>query len=361
MSLFLKKEILNERPIRLSPNNYTKLLQTPWAGETLRNKYKADLLTNENIGESWELSFDPSMPSTIEDIERSLYDLGPFLKKELSLKENQNFDLLVKLLCTSENLSLQIHPKYKCKSLRSNESGKHESWLILEAEENSGIYLGLKDHVTLSKLKEGIERKENIAKLLNFIPVTPGDYFEIPPGTVHAIGQGITLLEPQRVLYGTRGITLRLWDWNRKYDKKGRTSDSGSERPLHIKECLDQISTENQQTKQSFALRKKPSKIFEWYSGKISCFNSNPYYLTHHCSLFQKGSMTVSIKQGYLHLLILNGAGSLEANSYEERVKAGDSFLITHKTPYFSLKGGEKLTASLIIPHETLANLNDSF
>ena len=37
---------------------------------------------------------------------------------------------------------------------------------------------------------------------MSFVPVSPGDLFLIGPGTPHAIGKGVLLLEPQRVAPG---------------------------------------------------------------------------------------------------------------------------------------------------------------
>ena len=63
--------------------------------------------------------------------------------------------------------------------------------------------------------------------LLRFVPVAPGDFFTIGPGTPHAIGPGLTLVEPQQVLPGRRGLTYRYWDWNRRYDAEGRPDPQG--------------------------------------------------------------------------------------------------------------------------------------
>ena len=58
------------------------------------------------------------------------------------------------------------------------------------------------------------------------VPVTTGDFFVVPAGTPHAIGGGIVLVEPQRVLPGRRGVTYRYWDWNRRYDASGHASSA---------------------------------------------------------------------------------------------------------------------------------------
>jgi mannose-6-phosphate isomerase class I len=49
----------------------------------------------------------------------------------------------------------------------------------------------------------------------------------------------VTLLEPQNVVPGKRGVTYRFWDWNRRYDDQGRPSERGAPRPLHVAESLE--------------------------------------------------------------------------------------------------------------------------
>ena len=73
---------------------------------------------------------------------------------------------------------------------------------------------------------------------MNFVPCTPGDAFVIDAGTPHAIGPGLTLLEPQHVAPGRRGLTYRFWDWNRRYDAQGRPDTTGTPRQLHVERSL---------------------------------------------------------------------------------------------------------------------------
>lgn len=138
---------------------------------------------------------------------------------------------LVKFIDTSDELSIQVHPGDEYALLHENSSGKTECWVILEAGDKSGIYLGLKAHVTKDILKNALENKQAINELLNFYPVKKGDFFYIPSGSIHAIGKDITLAEVQQ----NSDITYRVWDWNRQ-------SGNGVGRELHIDKCLDVIN-----------------------------------------------------------------------------------------------------------------------
>jgi mannose-6-phosphate isomerase len=51
----------------------------------------------------------------------------------------------------------------------------------------------------------------SLEHLMEWIPVKAGDWFHIAPGTVHAIGAGITIVEIQQ----NSDITYRLFDYGR--------------------------------------------------------------------------------------------------------------------------------------------------
>lgn len=191
------------------------------------------------VGESWELSVEPDFPSLTSDG----IALAEILASEpLAMlgaeSEQRSTALLLKLLDAGENLSLQIHPSRDYPQLKEGQAGKAECWYIIDHEPGAGIYFGLRTGVDESKMRYALEREQDVSKLLHFVPVVQGDLFVIEPGTPHAIGGGVTLLEPQYVEPGCRGVTYRYWDWNRRYDAKGRQAAEGQPRQLHIEDAL---------------------------------------------------------------------------------------------------------------------------
>jgi mannose-6-phosphate isomerase len=118
--------------------------------------------------------------------------------------------LLLKYLFTSERLSVQVHPDDAYARAHGLPHGKSECWYILDANPGATIALGLlrdasKDALRAAALDGSIEQ------LLDWKPVRKGDFFFVPPGTVHAIGEGITLLEFQQNI----DLTYRLYDYGR--------------------------------------------------------------------------------------------------------------------------------------------------
>ena len=141
------------RPHLLSPDNFTPANRTPWGGRRICAKYKTALniaaeLAAQPVGEAWELSFGPELPSrTIDGVWlRDLvgHDRERYLGREAAQGASA---LLVKWLDAADDLSVQIHPSVDDPDLRDAETGKPECWYIVDHEPGAGIYLGLQPGV----------------------------------------------------------------------------------------------------------------------------------------------------------------------------------------------------------------------
>jgi mannose-6-phosphate isomerase len=118
--------------------------------------------------------------------------------------------LLVKWLFTSERLSVQVHPNDAQARQRGLARGKTECWYIVDAEPGATLGLGLTRQVEEAELREAA-LDGSIEQLLDWRPVTAGEFFFVPPGTIHAIGEGLTLVEFQQ----NADVTYRLFDYGR--------------------------------------------------------------------------------------------------------------------------------------------------
>jgi mannose-6-phosphate isomerase len=246
-------------PLVPLPDNFTAPTRMPWGGTKIIGKYKQELQIRPEkhysiVGESWEISADPIAPSqflfeisggeTILIDLIQLLDLFPeqILGQRVAAKfEGQN-PILVKIIDSADHLSVQVHPDDSYARLRPHESGKPESWYILEAENGAGLYLGLTEGVSKDALRRAIEQEEDVSQYLNFVEVHPGDFFVIDAGTIHAIGARVTLIEPQKIVPKKSGKTYRLWDWNRKYDEHGNLDPNGKPRELHVEDSFNVIA-----------------------------------------------------------------------------------------------------------------------
>ena len=199
-----------------------------WAGNNLKKYKKTDL---EKISESWELSFlDGDESKLIYDNKE--VNITEFIKSEPINKyinpKIQN--LLIKLIDSAQSLSIQVHPSDEYALKHENSLGKTEMWIILDAKEGSYINLGFNQNVKKEEFPELI-KDDSILSYLNKIYVKPGDIYLIKPGTIHAIGEGITLLEIQE----SSKLTYRVYDFNR-IDK------NGSKRELHVSKAMDVLN-----------------------------------------------------------------------------------------------------------------------
>lgn len=200
----------------LKPTFVTKI----WGGEKLYQLKGLDIVKDEPIGETWEVSRHQDGPSFDEQ--------GRPLSEVYS---EVQLPYLVKFIDTTDNLSVQVHPDDDYASKVEGSVGKTECWLILAAEKDAGIFLGLKKGVNRDSLQKAAESKEDLSQFLNFYPIKAGDFFFVPAGTIHAIGKGVTLAEIQQ----SSGITYRVWDWN-------RLGLDGKPRELHVQKALDVIN-----------------------------------------------------------------------------------------------------------------------
>lgn len=119
--------------------------------------------------------------------------------------------LLVKILFTSERLSVQVHPDDEYAAAHHDGSrGKTEAWHIIAAEPQATVGLGLS--APLSRAQgEAAAVSGEIEHLVDWRRATTGDTFLVPAGTVHALGAGLTLIEVQE----QSDVTYRLFDYGR--------------------------------------------------------------------------------------------------------------------------------------------------
>src|SRR5690606_21069723 len=119
--------------------------------------------------------------------------------------------LLVKYIFTSEKLSVQVHPSDAQAALgEPGDRGKEECWLVLDAEPGAQLGLGLTRNLAQDELRAAA-LDGSIEDMLGWRSVSPGDFFRILPGTVHAIGPGLSLVEVQQ----NSDTTYRLYDYGR--------------------------------------------------------------------------------------------------------------------------------------------------
>lgn len=190
-------------------NNYIEKI---WGGKKIRN-YRNNL-TKGKIGESWDVSAQDKALSIVENGEFAGITLKKLVEKypekimgtEIDSAE---FPLLLKIIDSESQLSIQVHPDDDYTANIKGESGKTEAWYIMDADEDAYLIIGTKD-CSRREFKKAIKNNQ-INKYVNKVKVKKGDVFFIKAGLLHAIGPGILLAEIQQ----SSDTTYRIYDYGR--------------------------------------------------------------------------------------------------------------------------------------------------
>jgi mannose-6-phosphate isomerase class I len=139
------------------------------------------------------------------------------------------------------NLSFQVHPltEYIRRHFGMSYT-QDESYYLLDAASDAGVYLGLKTGADRAAMAHDLESAQAggapfpAEKYTNRFPAKKHDHFLIPAGTVHCSGANSMVLEISATPYI---FTFKMWDW-------GRLGLDGKPRPIHLRHGLDNIQWE---------------------------------------------------------------------------------------------------------------------
>lgn len=211
------------------------------------------------------------------------------------------------------NLSVQVHPP---SGMYPDLPSKTEAWMILEAEPGAGLYLGLRDGIGKQQFAAAMQAGEDLSDYLNFVPVFGGEVFFIPAGTLHAIGAGIVLLEPQE----SSETTFRAYDW-------GRTV-GGKPRQLHLEETIASTDWQAPTGQALVESLRCPSQV---YQGVWQRVIEVPEFTVDRLELSQRGQVAAGSTRetGLQGIVVLEGTiGLLAANGQQQVARKGQSLIL---------------------------------
>jgi mannose-6-phosphate isomerase class I len=214
---------LSQQPFKLKP----LYIQGPWGGQWIKQKRRipenyrncawafeavtSDMSLLVEFGEDvFEVPFDTFLAKNPKYIlgERVFNRFGYFFP--LRVHYDDSYD--------GGNMAIQVHPDHSYVQKQFSEKvGQQEAYYIVEAKDDSEVFLGLKDGINLDDFfEDALKSKENrtsldYQKYVNSFHSKPGDLFLIPSGTVHALGKNQVCLE-----IGTSyGYTFHIYDYLR--------------------------------------------------------------------------------------------------------------------------------------------------
>jgi mannose-6-phosphate isomerase len=108
--------------------------------------------------------------------------------------------LLLKLLDAGQRLPVHVHPDRSFATRHLDcPYGKTEAWYVLDAEPGAAVHVGWSEDVDRAEVarRRDAQDSEWMLSRMNRLPVRPGDGILVPAGQVHAIGEGVFVVEAQ--------------------------------------------------------------------------------------------------------------------------------------------------------------------
>ncbi|WP_067142682.1 mannose-6-phosphate isomerase, class I [Oceanivirga salmonicida] len=274
-----------------------------WGGEKIKREFNYET-NSDKIGEAWIISANDNGYSTVINGKYKGLTLKELWNKHKELFGNEKgeiFPLLVKYIDAKSDLSVQVHPDDEyARANEGQENGKSEAWYILDCEEGSDIEIG-HSAKTKDELREMVYNKK-WNELLTYRKIKKGDFFDIPPGTVHAIRKGTLILEIQQ----NSDITYRFYDYDRL--------QNGKLRELHIEKSLDVTICPHKDTS-SIGEKTENSQLLV----------KNNYFSVKKYEINEK--VLIENNENFLIVCVINGSGSINNIS----IKKGDNFIVPYK------------------------------
>lgn len=295
-----------------------------WGGSRLKTDFGYDI-PSENTGECWAVSAHKNGDCTIKNGEFKGQTLSWLWTEHRELFGNVKgdvFPLLIKIIDAKADLSIQVHPDDDYARINENGAlGKTECWYILDCCEGAAIVIGHKAK-NKAELTEMIESKR-WKDLIQEIPIKKGDFFQINPGTVHAIKAGTVILETQQ----NSDITYRLYDYDRLQE--------GIPRELHLKKSIDVITCPQ---KYEETIEEAVTLDHGICEKLVTC----PYYSVRKITV--KGQVPMSQTEPFTNISVIDGEGVI--NSIQ--IKKGDHFILPAGFGDYILDGNMELISSNI-------------
>lgn len=293
-----KKTGISRAPIKLLPEPVERV----WGGNGVQRIFGWVPPGKERIGEWWILSFRHDHPSIIGEGDFKGIPLPQLVYAHPELVGGKKEPaLLVKIIDSADRLSIQVHPDDPLAQRMKLDSGKTECWYFLDSAPGAVIYCGLKENVDVDDFFTQASQNplpHEIEKYVRAVAVRKGDFAFIGAGTVHAIGEGVVLMEVQQ----NSDTTFRIYDWGRP-------------RELHLMEARQAV------------LQAHPEPYDSSGSAGSDVLLSCKKFTLKGLSFAKKGLLSPQ-DSNYIGLTCLEGEGEIQCDRYQSCFKSGDTYFI---------------------------------
>ena len=147
-------------PLKLKPILKQKL----WGGDKIQNIYRHNEPKLDKVGESWDVSAMEGDDCEVVNgwlAENTLADLvevymGDLVGDRVYEQYGAEFPLLLKVIDSNRDLSIQVHPNDELAEEEHGLRGKTEMWYVLDAEPDAHIILGFNRYVSQAEYIERV-------------------------------------------------------------------------------------------------------------------------------------------------------------------------------------------------------------
>lgn len=309
-----------------------------WGGQRLREIYgKGEGINAQTqIAESWEISAHKAGVCTLAEGNRKGMLFSEYLKQigkgalGWKCQPFEKFPLLIKFIDATNPLSVQVHPDDAYAMSVEGDYGKNEMWYVLNAEPGASLYLGFQREVTKEECRQRIEAG-TLTEVLNRIPVKKGDVIFVKAGTVHAILEGLLILEIQQ----SSNATYRLYDYD-------RVDGNGRKRPLHLEKAFDNMDFGAYEYAPVPAGEQEKGKGYiRQLLGECKYFSATLYEVEEEAELSLDDA-------SFCALVFIEGKGEMAAGEQKSDFSAGDSFFVPAGKKVLKIKGKCRFVLSRI-------------
>ena len=237
--------------------------------------------------------------------------------------------LLVKLLDAGERLPVHAHPHADwARAHLGARHGKAETWYMLTGGE---VWLGMKEDVSPEELLGHVQRQDMdlLRARMHRIPVEPHQAVYVPPGTLHAIGAGVLMVEVQE----PEDLSV-LCEW------AGFAIDGAEDghMGLGFQTALTAVDLRGRSVEEIAELVGRPGTL-----GPVLCEPAREYFELEHV----KVSGTADSASGFAVLVVLEGELDLKtAAGSSVALKRGNTVVVPYSDGELTLQGsGDVLIA----------------
>lgn len=280
------------------------LKEAIWGGRRLGDDFGYPI-PSPHTGEAWAISAHPAGDCTVRGGAFDGISLSTLWQTRRDLfgdLPGDRFPLLTKLIDAADDLSIQVHPDDAyARTHEQGALGKTECWYVLDCAPGATIVIGhhARDKAELAEMI----REQRWQDVIREVPLHPGDFFQIEPGTLHAIKGDTLILETQQ----NSDITYRVYDYDRLAD--------GKPRPLHLAQSIAVLTA-------PYTDKAAPPTITEAPGLRTTHLITCPYYTVEKLDI--TAPVILPQPHPFLCVSVIAGEGRIDGHP----IRRGDHFLL---------------------------------